>query len=183
MDFTQASETRGTPGFNAIAHGEDLRVFDRPLAVSQTVAVGTLLRLNTSDGYWAESTVQHVDAADWAADTVTAVGKVVRPTTKNGHWYKATARSGDFKTHATTEPTWPTDGSTVTDDAVTWTDMGVHDVLTDNFGVALEAATSAADTHPIIPVAQAGAVRRAALAGLPPTTKPEGSVLGLLILC
>jgi hypothetical protein len=60
----------------------------------------------------------------WVADTVTALGDVVVPTAglENGCRYECTARSGDYKTHATTEPTWPlTDGATVVDDAVTWT--------------------------------------------------------------
>lgn len=63
-------------------------------------------------------------AAAWVADTVTALGAYVTPTAPNGHYYKATARTGDFKTDATTQPTWPTNGGTVVDDAVTWTDMG-----------------------------------------------------------
>ena len=58
----------------------------------------------------------------WAADTVKALGDVVNPTVANGFSYRCTARAGDFKTHATTEPTWPTTlGATVADDAVTWT--------------------------------------------------------------
>lgn len=63
--------------------------------------------------------------ADWAADTVTTIGTRVVPTTNNGYVYEATARTGDFKTHATTEPTWPLVlGNTVVDDAVTWTCVG-----------------------------------------------------------
>ena len=69
-------------------------------------------------------------SAAWQADTVTAVGTVVTPTTPNGRAYQCTARSGDFKTHATTEPTWPTAyGATVVDDAVTWTCIGESDQI------------------------------------------------------
>ncbi len=64
----------------------------------------------------------------WTVDTVktartlTAIGSLVWPTARNGYVYEATARAGDFKTHAATEPTWPTlEGETVVDDQVTWT--------------------------------------------------------------
>jgi hypothetical protein len=65
-----------------------------------------------------------IKATAWTADTVEAVGNVVVPTAglENGCRYECTAIAGDYKTHATTEPTWPvTDGATVVDDAVTWT--------------------------------------------------------------
>jgi hypothetical protein len=60
----------------------------------------------------------------WVADTATTLGDVVVPTAglENGLRYEATAVAGDTKTHATTEPTWPTaEGETVVDDQVTWT--------------------------------------------------------------
>ena len=60
----------------------------------------------------------------WVADTVTALGDFVVPTAgvENGFRYEATAVAGDFKTHATTEPVWPTtEGATIVDDQVTWT--------------------------------------------------------------
>jgi hypothetical protein len=60
----------------------------------------------------------------WVADTATTVGDVVVPTAglENGFRYEATEVAGDTKTHATTEPTWPTtEGATVVDDQVTWT--------------------------------------------------------------
>ena len=59
---------------------------------------------------------------DWVADTVMALGDYCIATTFNGWRYEVTAVAGDLKTHATTEPTWPTtEGSTVVDDQVTWT--------------------------------------------------------------
>lgn len=67
-----------------------------------------------------------VTAPTWAADTVTTVNYVVQPTIPGANklLYKCTARASDYKTHATTEPTWPTTvGATVVDDAVTWTCM------------------------------------------------------------
>ena len=60
----------------------------------------------------------------WTADTEMAVGDIVVPTAglENGFRYECTAAAGDKKTHATTEPTWPTtEGETVVDDQVTWT--------------------------------------------------------------
>jgi hypothetical protein len=60
----------------------------------------------------------------WVADTATTLGDVVVPTAglENGFRYEATAVAGDTKTHADTEPTWPTtEGETVVDDQVTWT--------------------------------------------------------------
>lgn len=66
----------------------------------------------------------YVTAPTWRADTATAVGYVVQPTTPGATklLYRCTARAGDYKTHAATEPTWPTaPGETVVDDQVTWT--------------------------------------------------------------
>jgi hypothetical protein len=60
----------------------------------------------------------------WTADTAMDVGDIVVPTAglENGFRYECTAVAGDQKTHATTEPTWPTtEGATVVDDQVTWT--------------------------------------------------------------
>lgn len=63
---------------------------------------------------------------EWQADHVYTVGSHVQPTTPNGLRYEVTARTGDFKSHASTEPTWPTTpiGATVVDDAITWTLIG-----------------------------------------------------------
>lgn len=58
---------------------------------------------------------------DWVADTVQNVGDYVKPTTENGYIYEAVAVAGDQKTHATTEPVWPTTlGDEIVDDQVTW---------------------------------------------------------------
>jgi len=72
----------------------------------------------------------------WYKDTrpVWAAGKRVRlgdycqpltPTTPQ-HYYKATAISGSLlgTTDDPTEPTWPTDGTSVVDNDITWTDQG-----------------------------------------------------------
>lgn len=81
------------------------------------------------------------DVSTWVADTVTALGTYIKPTVANTYYYKCTSRTGDYKTAASPEPTWPTTiGTTVVDDAVTWTNMGLitksstldYDVDTDN---------------------------------------------------
>jgi hypothetical protein len=58
----------------------------------------------------------------WVADTVYAVGDKCRKVAGfNGWEYEVTEVAGDAKSHATTEPTWPTvEGDTVVDDQVTW---------------------------------------------------------------
>jgi hypothetical protein len=66
----------------------------------------------------------YVTAPTWLADTVTVLNYVVQPVTPGATklLYRCTARADDYKTHATTEPTWPTTvGETVVDDQVTWT--------------------------------------------------------------
>lgn len=62
-----------------------------------------------------------IDAAAWQATTPITLNGYRIPTTPNGHFYKCTAEG----TTAGTEPTWPTDGSTVVDGTVTWQDMGL----------------------------------------------------------
>lgn len=68
-----------------------------------------------------------ITMSTWAADTAMAVGDRRIPTVANGFFYQVIARTGDFKTHATTEPTWPTvPGDQVVDDAVTWICKGYY---------------------------------------------------------
>lgn len=61
-------------------------------------------------------TVAVTDA--WEAETVYAVGDKIVDT---GRLYVATVGG---TSHTATEPTWPTDGTTVTDGTVTWKDLG-----------------------------------------------------------
>lgn len=60
--------------------------------------------------------------AAWQALHDYALNDLVQPTTANGHYYKATADAGSSDA---SEPTWPTNGSTVVDDGITWTDQGL----------------------------------------------------------
>jgi hypothetical protein len=60
----------------------------------------------------------------WVADTEYALGDIVVPTAglENGWKYECTTSGGDHKSHATTEPSWPTqEGATVADDVLVWT--------------------------------------------------------------
>lgn len=56
----------------------------------------------------------------WAASTAYVAGVVREPTVANNHFYRVTTPG----TSDATEPTWPTNGSTVTDGTVVWTDQG-----------------------------------------------------------
>lgn len=58
----------------------------------------------------------------WAATTVHALNDRIKPTTANGHWYLCTTAG----TSGASEPTWVTNGSTVTDGTAVWTDQGVN---------------------------------------------------------
>ena len=62
------------------------------------------------------------DAVAWVAATAYAVGDYVVPSSANQHMYKCTVAG---TSDATTEPTWPTDGTTVVDATATWQDMGL----------------------------------------------------------
>lgn len=70
-------------------------------------------------------TITYVPAASgtaWAVATAYAVGDIVRKVTTNGHLYRAIIAG---TSHASTEPTWPTvSGQTVTDNTVTWAEIG-----------------------------------------------------------
>jgi hypothetical protein len=63
----------------------------------------------------------------WVKNTAYALNEQIVPVVANGYYYKATTAG---QSGATTEPTWPkTIGTTVTDNAVTWTCAGVTDDL------------------------------------------------------
>lgn len=62
-----------------------------------------------------------VDASAWAGTTAISLNAYRKPTVSNGHFYKCT----DDGTTGSTEPIWPTNGGTVTDGTVVWTDQGL----------------------------------------------------------
>lgn len=77
-----------------------------------------------------------VNADTWAADTAYSAGDVVKPTVGT-HYYRCTVAG---TSHAMTEPTWPTDGTTVTDNTATWEDAGTLTWVADT-DYNLDAAT------------------------------------------
>ena len=95
-----------------------------------------------------------VDGGTWAGTTAYALGDVVINTT---HAYVVTAAG----TSAASAPTWPTNGSTVTDGTVTWKDIGL--------------AALTKDTHYSV---EGGGLRfLAAASGYFPATTPAGKGL------
>ena len=58
----------------------------------------------------------------FATTTAFALNALVRPVVSNGHYYKVTTAG----TTAGTNPTWPTNGSTVTSGTAVFTDMGTN---------------------------------------------------------
>ncbi len=68
----------------------------------------------------------------WAASTDYELGDMVQPTTSNGHYYMCTAAG----TSNATQPTWPTDGTAVVDNTVTWDDIGYQPATTKQLAVA-----------------------------------------------
>lgn len=126
------------------------------------LALGTILPLTKR--HISAVTVTAKDADDvstWVADTVTTVGTYIKPTTPNTFYYKCTARDTDYKTHATTQPTWPTTiGATVVDDAVTWTNMGLitksstidYDVDEDNGLIEIRAGATSIELNRVLNV-------------------------------
>jgi hypothetical protein len=95
------------------------------------------------------------NAVAWAGTTAKALGAVVKPTSANNHWYMCTTAG----TTAGSEPTWPTNGSTVTDGTVVWRDMGLitYTVTTDykldtDLGILYIVPTGAIATYlPYVP--------------------------------
>ena len=80
---------------------------------------------------------------DWIATTAYSTDDIVVPTTANGHSYICT----EAGTSDSSEPTWPTDGSPVTDATVTWTDQGVlADAITANLDRWMKLSNRRLDT-------------------------------------
>lgn len=62
----------------------------------------------------------HSFAPAWQASTSYVLGAIVIPGTANGHLYQCTTAG----TTASSAPTWPTGGGTVTDGTAVWADLG-----------------------------------------------------------
>lgn len=76
------------------------------------------------------TTTVTVNPEAWAATTAKVVGDIVKPGT-GANFYRCTvAGSTDAS-----EPTWPTDGTTVADGTVTWQDMGTMALASGEFSM------------------------------------------------
>jgi hypothetical protein len=111
----------------SILVGALIRAFDRAIEENQSLTAGQLVTLDTATGYWRKSTAWLGDKEGyqvWVGDTEFVndnwygFGKPIA-VPGNNHWYVATTPG---ISSPTTEPTWPTNGSTVKDwaDAVTF---------------------------------------------------------------
>ena len=109
---------------------------DTPLSTPVTVydSLGTahVLTFNFTKvgaGSWSCSvTIPNADLTPppaWQASTAYGVGQIISPSASNGHFYECTVAG----TSGNAPPTWPTDGSTVSDGTVTWKDMGTESTL------------------------------------------------------
>jgi hypothetical protein len=85
------------------------------------------------------------DVGAWQSETAITLGEIVVPTTANGHYYQCTTAG----TTAASEPTWPEDGTTVTDGTAVWTDMGSN--VFHKIGKALQAASGAGSKIEVLP--------------------------------
>jgi hypothetical protein len=80
---------------------------------------------------------QNVSA--WAATTAYGITAYVKPTVRNGHVYTATQAG----TSGTVQPLWPTtNGVTVVDGTVIWTESGVDAVYNDPVTISMGAGTN-----------------------------------------
>lgn len=88
------------------------------------ITIGKLIILDHMQDMDASLTVTHGETAIWEATTAVALGyKIV----DGGHLYVVTVAG----TTGASEPTWPTNGSTVTDGTVTWDDLGTTTLAAD----------------------------------------------------
>jgi len=109
---------------------------DMPLSTPVTVydSLGTAHVLTfsftkTAAGAWnCDITIPNSDLTPppaWLASTAYNVGQIISPSTSNGHFYECTVAG----TSGNAPPTWPTDGSTISDGTVTWKDMGTESTI------------------------------------------------------
>lgn len=100
-----------------VVDAESLQVFGK---TSSSPTDGTFTIMFVGDG-----AAVYVFALDdygyqWMPGNIYGANAKTFATVPNGHWYQTTGGG----TSGSAEPSWPTDGSTVTDGSVTWTDMG-----------------------------------------------------------
>jgi len=96
------------------------------VASATGLAVGDSLLLGLLSGLHEEAQVLYIAApatgTAWAVGTNYATGVIVHPITPNTHFYQVVSEAGT--SNATTEPTWPTDGTAIADGTLIWLDIG-----------------------------------------------------------
>ena len=112
--------------------GQTTKGYDktRVISITQTDGEGAEIVLNNQGNLVTSIDFEHyqvvvsygcftsVSRTAWATGTAYALDDIRVPTTANGYQYRCSVAG---TSHATTEPTWPTDlGVTVTDNTVTW---------------------------------------------------------------
>ena len=91
-----------------------------------------LTKSNLAEANFKVESNDGASASAWVASTAYVIDDIVIPTVANTHYYKCTVAG----TSDASEPTWPTDGSTVVDGTVTWIDMGpIEYTLTTDYRV------------------------------------------------
>ena len=100
-----------------VVDGESLQVFGQTIS---DPADGTFSITFGGDGAAVYAFALDDYGHQWMPDKAYAALANTFSTAPNGHWYQATVAG----TSGSAEPTWPTDGTTVTDGTVTWQDMG-----------------------------------------------------------
>ncbi len=126
--------------------------YSTPITVYDSLGTAHVLSFNfqkTGANGWSYNisvpTSDLASPANWAASQSYSAGNLVAP--GNGHYYQCTV-AGNSGAGA---PTWPTDGSTVTDGGATWQDMGTSlpaDTSTAISGGALSFDSSGKLTSP-----------------------------------
>ncbi len=124
----------------------------------------------------------------WATGTAYVVGNVRRKVADNGHVYMCVVAG---TSHATTEPTWPTTpGATVTDNTVTWAEVGSHVLkltgtipawnpatFTARYGVIADTTPGTAATNPLIACIDFQADQSPSAAAFTITLDADGAVV------
>jgi len=111
--------------------GDTIRVTDKEV-VDATSGNEDLLPVAQVDysGSGTSVTIRSKPSNSWQASTSYSVNDTIVPAgSDNGHWYVCTTEG----TTDSSEPTWPTDGTSVSDGTVVWKDMGLHRALLNDY--------------------------------------------------
>ncbi len=112
-----------TRGYNfsrilSISHSEEPSSYKADITLHNSDNALTSIDFKSYQAVISEGMATGIARTAWAANTAYALDDIILPATANGSQYRC-AIAGT--SHATTEPTWPTDlGVRVTDGTVTW---------------------------------------------------------------